>query len=146
MMGQEGLGHRVMPSPPGAGFIVIHPQLAFGLFQGTLDGPAPPTDSDQLRARTAFGRIAQIGFDFSVRLSAAPQHQPQASGGATPSGPGDAQEDELGHDRPLAALFNRVALPSTGRQASRHLTNLFGPGIPLDQTGMLTGAAHRAWA
>ena len=39
-MGQKRLGHVVMPAPPRARFVVIHPQFALALQDARLDRPA----------------------------------------------------------------------------------------------------------
>ena len=64
MMRQKGLGHMMMPASPRAGFIVIHPQFALGLFQSRLYWPAHATDAYQGGRRARRGSVGQKIFDL----------------------------------------------------------------------------------
>src|SRR5438093_6645448 len=65
----------MMPAPPRADFVVAHPQLLLARLEAGLNWPAHDAGANQPVLRQVRRRVAQIGFQFSVREAAA-QHQP----------------------------------------------------------------------
>ena len=74
---QESVAQMMMPTWLGAGFIMIQARLPFAFFQGSLHGPAQPTDADEFAGRTRGRRIAEIELEFRLRTQSALHHEPE---------------------------------------------------------------------
>jgi hypothetical protein len=59
-MGQESLGHVMMPATPGAGLVVVHADFPLAFFKGSFDRLAHPAQAHELTRGTGACRIAQV--------------------------------------------------------------------------------------
>src|SRR5919202_263661 len=75
-MGQERLGHLVVPAAPRSRFILIQPDLAFAFFERRLNRPAPPTQLGQVAVSDCRWRIAKEKLQLRFGSQTAAQHQP----------------------------------------------------------------------
>src|SRR5574341_397132 len=103
-MRQECMRHMTMPAWPGACFIMIHSYFAFPFLQRCFNGPAQPTDADELLARTGGRCIAEVKLDLGFGFQGAPEDQPDSWAWQSISHRGGSQKGELRHQRPFATL------------------------------------------
>jgi hypothetical protein len=120
-MRQKRLGHVVMPAPPRARLIVIHPEFALGLFQGRLHRPPQPTDAHQGGVRTGGGGIGEKVCDLFGPLEAPPHDEPPAEARTAAACTGHPHEGEVRLEWAFAALFNRIAPPGATANALHSL-------------------------
>src|SRR5574341_1077400 len=94
-MAQNRQGHVMMPTQPGARFVVIHPHFAFSFFQGGLHPPAQAADTYEFLLRTRGGRIAQVELHFGFGVEGATKDSPRARAGHAFSNRRDAQASKF---------------------------------------------------
>src|SRR3990170_956862 len=115
-MGQDRVRHVMMPTPPGARFVMIHPPFSFGFFQPRLPRPAQTTHAHQFVRRTTDGGIAEIELHFRLPPKRPPEDGPTAWPGQLIADRGYTHESKLGEQRAFTAFFNNAALPQGTRQ------------------------------
>ena len=110
-MGKDRVRHVMMPTQPGARFVMIHPPFSFGFFQRRLHRPAQTTHAHQFVTRTTGGSIAEIELPFRLQPKRPPEDSPTARPGQLIADRGHTHESKPGDQRALAAFFNHAALP-----------------------------------
>jgi len=108
----------MMPAPPGPHFVVVEPHLTLAFSEARFDRPAQPADPHQLGLRRRGRRITQVVFvDGRVgrRGQGPADDQPTRRSRPAVARLDDPHGDDLGHQRPLAALQDPIPLPARGR-------------------------------
>jgi len=75
-MGEQAQGHMVMPAPPAAHGIVIHPDLTLALLDRVFDRPATGSQACEGGGGRGTRCVGEVGLERSVLISAAPQDEP----------------------------------------------------------------------
>src|SRR5215211_6427192 len=65
MMRDKGQRHMVMPTHPGPGLVMVHPQFTLGLFNRRLHRPAQARQAHQLGLRGRPRGVAQKVLDLT---------------------------------------------------------------------------------
>src|SRR5713226_1992744 len=137
---QRGVRHVAMPRQPGAGFVMIHADFAFPVFQGRLHRPAHPAHTDELAARAGGWGIAEVDLQLGREPQRAAEDHPHARAGQAVAQRGGTQERKLSDQRTLAAFFDSRARPLRLRHTRRQV-----PHFPRGGGGA-RHARSRAWA
>jgi len=113
----------MMPTAPGAGFVVIHAQFRLAFFKAQLYRPAHATHPHQLHHVDLLSSIAEIELHAAGVGHIPPKDQPQARARHALPTLSNAHECKVANNRPFAAFFNRAAHPGRFRQPSQHLVD-----------------------
>ena len=110
-MSQHACQHMVSPPRKLSHFVVIHPQIRFGLLKALLDGPANPREPDEgFQAGGSAGVRDEVGISGAFPKSPA-YDQPNCPVGLPVFTQNDLALHELGCHRSLRPLGDRPAIP-----------------------------------
>jgi hypothetical protein len=83
-MSEKGQRHMVMPTEPGPGLVMIHPQFALGFLNRGLDRPARACQPHQFGLSGRGRSVAQIILDLARIAGAAAKDEPDLVAGRRP--------------------------------------------------------------
>ena len=120
----------MMPAHPRPGFIMIHADFTFGLFEDRFDRPALPAHIGHRARCDTDRRVAQVIPGFGRFRQTASKDGPDARSGQAITSRGDTQPDEISDQRTFAAFLNGQTLPaSLGQVAGQRTQFLSGRRI-----------------
>src|SRR5215204_1505546 len=134
MMREKGERHMVMPTHPGPGLVMVHPQFTLGLFNRRLHRPAQARQAHQLGLRGRPRGVAQKVLDLTRVAPTPAKDNPDLMAGATPTFARRAHESKISRDRPFGTFLDRPALPILRRQVGLHLSQLLSGSLTSGDT------------
>jgi hypothetical protein len=141
-MSEKGQRHMVMPTKPGPGLVMIHPQFALGFLNRSLDRPARACQPHQFGVNGRGRSVAQIILDLARIARAVAKDEPDIVARTATAFAHGADESEISGDRSFGAPLDRVAFSVLRREVGSNQPRLLSRRFTFGRTRLRARTAR----